>query len=1031
MNFKDERLKLISDILNGIRVWKLYGWERSMEKLAERVRAKELNELKKCIPCDAFLDGSFDMGPAVATLATFYFYLVVKENALDPATAFMVLFLFTLVRVSINFLPQLFSCTVNAYISMKRLVKFLNQEERPPVDHVLSPLLDADEVVHLQDAAFSWTGNSEDFALRDLNLRVRKGELLAVLGAVGSGKSTLLHALCNELQPTSGAAAIRPLRTAYVSQQAFIQNLTLRDNVLFDAELQPALYDRTLEACALKVDLQSLPSGDLTEIGEKGINLSGGQKARVSLARAVYFQADFYVLDDPFSAVDAHVGEHLFEQVVGPNGMLNRTTRVVALNSAAHLHLFDKIVCLTDGRITHCDTYQSLAQDPTSPIAKLLSKGSAKKKRTSLKEKKQPDESSQSSTSNDDDEEEEGEKKAREVDVLIEKEDQRHGKVHYAIYWDYIQAFGPLNFAIFLFMLMGVSTGMVAASNIFLANWSSSVNRTAEPALGNLEIYASLAVGGSVVLFFSFLLLGYGGFKASKWFHKELVASVVRAKMSWFDCTPLGRILNRFSADMEFCDSNMIPMCANVFFSLQEIAYSLLSIFFAIPWLSLALVPYFVLFVIIVRFFNSSFAQFRRMSTSSLSTLCSVVGDAYNGASSIRVFGRVGQFRQLLNKRMDRYTEANFVEQVTSGWMKGILCLLTNLMIMFFLLAGIWTAHRGFLSLGLLGMIVNSSFSMSRMFSGLAQVFRSVETEIVSVERLKEFINIEREPIWAKSSTKKPLEKISSAKIEFENIWLRYREQDDPVLKGVSFVVQPGEKIGIVGRTGAGTSFLCLVVNLSGKTSLTSVLFRLIEPFDGTIRIGNGDIRDYGTNLRRLLTIIPQDPVLFCGSLRSNLDPFEEFDDQELWAALRKAHLHDYVVGLSGKLDSEVTEGGTNLRWANELNEGSNPTVFSVGQRQLVCLARALLRTASILVLDEATAAVDAETDRLIQETIRTNFSTSTILTIAHRLHTIMDYDKVLVMDAGRVREFDAIDRLLNDRSSAFRTFAEKAGLIH
>ncbi|KAI6212981.1 Multidrug resistance-associated protein 1 [Aphelenchoides besseyi] len=962
MNYKDARLKLINDILNGIRVLKLYGWETSMEKLTEKARARELNEIKKTIPFNSCLDASFDLGPIV-------------KMVLTPSIAFMTLFLYGTVRVSINFLPQLFTCIVTAFVSLKRLVEFFNMEERPPTSSILSPVLEDNEIVHMENANFSWTDKEEDFSLRDITFNVKRGELVAIWGKVGSGKSTLLNALCHEIHNNSGLCAIRPMRTAYVSQQAWIQNLTLRDNILFDSEFQPSFYDHTLEACALKYDLNTLPSGDLTEIGEKGINLSGGQKARVSLARAVYHQADFYLLDDVLSAVDSHVGEHIFNQAIGPFGCLNKTTRIVALNSTHFLNQFDKIICLSEGRITHFGSYQSLIDDPNSPISK---HSVAADKATEFEHMKTDNQNSQSSS--------DVEEKPREKDELVEKENMSYGRVGYYVYWDYIKGFGVWTFASFLFLLMGVSCSMTALANVYLAHWSSSVNETSTTSLQNLEIYAGLGVGASVVFFIAYIIQGLGGYYASKVFHNDLTKTILRAPMS----------------DIDFIDANATPMISGFFMSLEEICYSMLSVFIVIPYLIVVLLPYSIAFVILVRFFNASFSQFRRMSTSALSKICTTASEVYTGLASVRVYGATGRFRSLLNNRIDQLTEANFVEQSTTAWMRIVLCMITNVLVFIFLIVGVWLSHRGMISAGLLAMIVNSSFSMSRMFANLALVFRSLETEIVSVERVKEYIAIEREPIW-KPTKMAPLKKVANSRIEFQNVWLRYREQDQPVLRDVNFVIQPGEKIAVVGRTGAG------------KTSLTSLLFRLIEPFEGEVRIGDVNISDYGTNLRRLLTIIPQDPVLFCGNLRSNLDPFEEHNDTELWSALRKAHLSDYVENLNGKLNAEIAEGGSNL---------------SVGQRQLVCLARALLRTTSILVLDEATAAVDLQTDALIQETIRKNFADATIMTIAHRLHTIMDYQKVLVMESGEVREFDTIKKLINDNTSAFYKFAEKAGVL-
>ncbi|KAI6237776.1 hypothetical protein M3Y95_00300500 [Aphelenchoides besseyi] len=982
MGFKDERLKLVNDLLNGIRIIKLYAWEAPMQKITANIRKQEINEILKSKLIDGLLEASFNSSPMIATIVTFYLFVVVDGNQLNPRSAFMTMFLFDLVRFATFKFPRLFIGLVNTIVSMRRVLKFLQLEERS--ERAIKPPTSSDEfAVRLSNASFSWTNLLECKNLSNLTVNIRPGQLVGVIGSVGSGKSTLLSAIAGELDAIDGECEIRANSMAYVPQQAWIQNLTLRDNVVFASHFDGDHYEKTLDACCLRDDIMLLPSGDLTEIGEKGINLSGGQKARVSLARSVYRKAEFYVLDDPFSALDANVGQQIFTNVIGPNGCLKNTARIVALNSTSFLDQFDLIISLKNGKMVFCGPYSQLS---SSTSLSLLSHSS-----TAILN---PEKSF-----------EKPEEKKRLVDTefekdeLIESEHFRAGRISSGMYIDYIKAFGPLLFAVFMFMLMVGYTVTRMFAGLYMANWSSSgSNLTKSEAMQNLTIFGSFNIISDIFFVFSYAALAFGCYRASVIFHQDLLQSVLRAPMAFFDKTPLGRLMNRFSMDMELLDTSI---CTNYGFALIICAdgvISLLNIFVVMPILIPATIPLIILIVFVTRYFNAATAQFRRISSNTMSHLCSAVQDAYSGAASIRVYGCFDRFREDFGRRLNQTVEANTVEMMSNSWVQIRMDFCTDITMIFFLFGGVYFASNGWISIGMLALIVTSCVQLCGLFGFLAQSYRNAETELVCVERLKEYSTLEAEEIWKHPAKKTPL----SSSVEFRNISLRYREQDDPVLHGVSFRVEQGERIGIVGRTGAG------------KTSISSVLFRLVEPFEGDVLIGDVNIKDLGRTLRQILTIIPQDPVLFCGNLRSNLDPFEEYDDVQLWSALEKAHLAEFVHSLAEGLDHEIADGGSNL---------------SVGQRQLVCLARALLRTTSILVLDEATAAVDLQTDALVQQTIRDHFAHCTVLTIAHRLHTILDYDRVLVMQSGRVAEFDSPTALLAQPNSVFREFAQAAGI--
>ncbi|KAH7697850.1 multidrug resistance-associated protein 1-like protein, partial [Aphelenchoides avenae] len=457
--------------------------------------------------------------------------------------------------------------------------------------------------------------------------------------------------------------------------------------------------------------------------------------------------------------------------------------------------------------------------------------------------------------------------------------------------------------------------------------------------------------------------------------------------------------------DIEVVDVNFPGGLAFTILFVSEALYCLLSVIFVLPVLLLAVIPVLVAFAFLFSYFNRSSVQFRRLASKSWSKLCAYTQDSYTGADSVRVFDSVNRFRDGLCRIIDNNAEAIYVEDIAKTWIQVRVDLISDLVVFAFIVFAVVMGNRQLVTLGVVALVIDSCITFCGYASGIARMWRDVEVEIVSIERVCEYIRNKHEAPWRYPTSRVPPSWPVHGRIVFQDLCLRYRPDDDLVLKSINLAVEGSQRVGVVGRTGAG------------KTSLTVALFRLVEPASGSILIDDVDIARLGLHeLRRAITIIPQDPVLFCGTLRSNLDPFDEYTEDELWAAVRKAHMSDFVEAFEKKLDEEIAEGGSNM---------------SVGQRQLVCLARALLRQGTkILVLDEATAAIDVATDALIQNAIRENFPHSTVLTVAHRLNTIMDYDKILVMEAGAVKEFDSPQALLSNTDSVFYDLAKKAGVL-
>ncbi|XP_049277101.1 multidrug resistance-associated protein 1 isoform X1 [Anopheles funestus] len=1038
MKNKDERVKLMNEVLSGIKVLKLYAWEPSFEQQILKIRDKEVKVLKSAAYLNAGTSFIWSCAPFLVSLVTFATYVLVDEkNVLNASTAFVSLSLFNILRFPLSMLPMLISNMVQTSVSVKRINTFLNQEELDPdnVQHdekESSPLL-------IENGVFSWGG--EETTLKNINVRVEKNQIVAVVGTVGSGKSSLLSAFLGEMDKVSGRVNTLG-RIAYVSQQAWIQNATLKDNILFGKPMDQRRYNRVIEACALKPDIEMLPGGDMTEIGEKGINLSGGQKQRVSLARAVYNDADVYFLDDPLSAVDSHVGKHIFEQVIGPTGLLALKTRVLVTHGITYLPNTDKIYVLREGEVSESGTYQEL-MDKKGAFAEFLIQHlqEVSEEEEDLDEIKQQLENSvgaeellnqlnrtNSKRSRSESTSETGSvkdisrqnsttdsssslrrrtsEKAPEVTKtkLIEQEKSETGSVKWEVYKHYLKSIG-LTLSVATVILNMIFQGFSIGSNLWLSRWSTDESAENDTSVRDmyLGVYGAFGAGQVLSTFLSTLFLYVGALEASRTLHKTLLRRILRAPLtSFFDITPVGRVLNRFSKDIDTTDSDLpatLRAWSACFFG---VVATLVVISISTPIFAAVIVPIGILYYAVQRFYVATSRQLKRLESVSRSPIYSHFGETIQGVQTIRAYSVQDRFITESDEKVDSNQLCYCPSIIANRWLAVRLEMVGNLIILF---AGLFAVlGRETMNAGLVGLSVSYALQITQTLNWLVRMTSDVETNIVAVERIKEYGETKQEAAWEVPNSTLPRDWPEQGTVEFRDFQVRYREGLELVLRGISFTVNGGEKVGIVGRTGAG------------KSSLTLALFRIIESSGGSIVIDGQDISKLGLHsLRSRLTIIPQDPVLFSGTLRINLDPFNAHSDDDIWKALEHAHLKAFVKGLTAGINHEVTEGGENL---------------SVGQRQLICLARALLRKTKVLILDEATAAVDLETDDLIQRTIRTEFKDCTVLTIAHRLNTIMDSDKVIVLDKGQIVEFAPPTELLQSKNTAFYSMAKDAGLV-
>ncbi|XP_075573889.1 ATP-binding cassette sub-family C member 2 [Pelecanus crispus] len=1040
MKNKDERMKIISEILNGIKILKLFAWEPSFEKRVNEIRARELKDLVNFSYLQSISIFVFSCAPFLVSLASFAVYVLVDENnILDAKKAFTAISLFNVLRFPMAMLPLVFSSLVQTNVSKERLERYLGGEDLDTSAIHHNPI--AGSAVRFLEATFSWEqdGNA---AIRDVTLDIMPGSLVAVVGAVGSGKSSLVSAMLGEMENIKGHINIQG-SLAYVPQQAWIQNATLKDNILFGSELDEARYQQVIKACALLPDLELLPAGDQTEIGEKGINLSGGQKQRVSLARAVYSNADIYVLDDPLSAVDAHVGKYLFEHVLGPKGLLQKKTRILVTHSISFLPQVDNIVVLVAGAVSEHGSYSTLLAN-RGAFAQFLGlygsqeEDASKKNSTAVAlagDEEQGDEDiepcveegpddvvtmtlkreasihqrefsrslSKNSTNSWKKAQEESPKKLK-GQQLIEKEAVETGKVKFSMYLRYLRAVG-------LWYSFWVAMGYVGqyvtfvGTNLWLSAWTDDAQRylnqtyPVEQRDLRIGVFGALGLSQALFLLFATILSAHGSVRASRVMHQQLLSNILRVPMSFFDTTPTGRIVNRFAKDI-FTIDETIPMSFRSWLScFMAIISTLLMISLATPFFALIIIPLSIFYCFVLRFYVSTSRQLRRLDSVTRSPIYSHFGETVSGLSVIRAYGHQERFLQQNESTMDINQKSVYSWIVSNRWLAIRLEFVGSLVVFFSALLAV--ISKGTLAGGIVGLSVSSALNVTQTLNWLVRTSSELETNIVAVERVHEYTKVKNEAPWV-TEKRPPRGWPSKGEIQFIDYKVRYRPELELVLQGITCNIGSTEKVGVVGRTGAG------------KSSLANCLFRVLEAAGGTIIIDEVDIATIGLHdLRQNLTIIPQDPVLFTGTLRMNLDPFDQYTDKEVWKALELAHLKTYVQDLPEGLLHLVSEGGENL---------------SVGQRQLVCLARALLRKAKILILDEATAAVDLETDHLIQTTIRSEFAACTVLTIAHRLHTIMDSNRVMVLQAGKIVEYDSPEELLR-KQGVFSAMAEDAGI--
>ncbi|KAK9869800.1 hypothetical protein WA026_003532 [Henosepilachna vigintioctopunctata] len=891
--------------------------------------------------------------------------------------------------------------------------KFLQKTQKPLL--TITAATKKDVGVYLERASARWLCNSTENTLTNIDLSVTSNQLVAIIGPVGSGKSSLFQMILQELPIVSGKFEIVG-NISYASQEPWLFAGNVQQNILFGSPYDLKKYQEVIKACALEKDFSSFPYGDKSLVGDRGVALSGGQRARINLARAIYKTADIYILDDPLSAVDAHVGKQLFENCICE--YLKNKCKILITHQLQYLtnEKVDCVYLLEKGRITAKGNVQDILESGRE-FAELF------KAETPIE---------------DNDEEEEKFIKKRKFRIkeepdniqdepVLEKETQKKGSISLRVYESYFKAGGNYWTGLMLGVFFIIAQISASGADYFITYWVNLEQHQLQQGIKNVyldeELYnitSTLPIyEHNIILTRKNCIIIYGCLigtivlvtvirsmtffrlcmNASNILHNNMFTRVINATMHFFNANPSGRILNRFSKDIGAIDElvptaiiDTIQVALGVFSTIAVIAY--VNIWVLIPT-SIILFWFYILRVI----FLSTSRNIKRMEGATRSPVFSHISASLQGLTTIRAFGAQKILREEFDHHQNLHSSAYYLFLGCSrsfGFWLDMKCVLyvgfVTLSVLF-----IGSETYG----GNVGLAITQAIGLTGMFQWGMRQWSELENQMTSVERVVEYTEVEEENTLNKNEP--PESWPVNGKIEFHNVFLKYSPSAPYVLKNLNFSVLPMEKIGIVGRTGAG------------KSSLISALF-LLSDIEGKILIDGVDLKEITLeSIRSKISIIPQEAVLFTGTLRKNLDPFNEYNDADLWDALDHVELKKVILELPSTLNTEISEGGSN---------------FSVGQRQLICLARAIVRNNKILVLDEATANVDPKTDELIQTAIRKNFANCTVLTIAHRLHTIMDSDKVLVMNAGSVAEFDHPHILLRNSDGLLSSLVKETGKI-
>lgn len=990
MEAKDMRIKATSETLKSMRVLKLHSWESTFLKKLLQLRENERGWLKRYLYTCSAVAFLFWASPTLVSVVTFGVCIILK-TPLTSGAVLSALATFRILQEPIYNLPELISMVAQTKVSVDRIQDFMREEDQKKLISYNIP--DTCEVaIELEPGEYAWgTNESKKSTIKITEkIRIMKGWKVAICGSVASGKSSLLCSIMGEIPRISGSSIKINGSKAFVPQSAWIQTGTVRDNVLFGKEMYKARYDDIVKRCALKRDIEMWADGDLNLVGERGMSLSGGQKQRIQLARAIYSDSDIYLLDDPFSAVDAQTGAHMFKKCLIQH--LHNKTVVYATHQLEFLDASDLILVMKDGRIVQSGKYNKLIADPDGELLRHMVAHSKSLDQVNPSQKcncvtKGKHQNNQIEV------EECFEDLTCDNRILgrTQQEDAVSGRVKWKVYSTFVTSAykGALVFPVLLCQVL--FQGLQMASNYWIAWGTEEEGRVTSGRL--IGIFVLMSGGSSFFILGRAVMLSTIAIETAQKLYIGMIKSLFRAPLSFFDSTPSSRILNRSSTDQSIVDTD-IP------YRLAGLAFALIQLLSIVVLMSNVAWQIFFLFLLVLAlsmwyqaYYITTARELARMIGIQKAPILHHFSESLTGVATIRCFHQEDRF---LNKNLsliDNYSRVVFHNSATMEWLCVRINFLFNL-IFFFLLVILAHLPREAIDPSLAGLAATYGLNLNVLQAWVIWNLCNVENKMISVERILQFSDIPSEaPLIIEKSRPNPDWPLKG-RIEIKDLHVQYSPDLPRVLKGITCTFAEGKKIGVVGRTG------------SGKSTLIQALFRVVEPSEGCILIDGMDISKIGLqDLRSKLSIIPQDPILFQGTIRSNLDPLQQHSDQDIWEVLQKCHLADIVKQDVRLLETPVAEDGENL---------------SVGQRQIVCLARVLLQKRRILVLDEATASVDTKMDNVIQKTIREETNGCTVITVAHRIPTVIDNDLVLVLREGNILEFDTPNQLLRNSSSAF-----------
>ncbi|CAH1173842.1 unnamed protein product [Phaedon cochleariae] len=1005
----DYRVKLMSELISGVMVIKMYAWEKPFEKVVAMARKYEIESITQI----SYIKGLSAALGSFTERFTLYLTLILYVmfgNTLKSDTVFCVAQLFVVITLYVAvYFPFGIAAYAEANTTMERLNEFLILEENSPA--MLNETNDIEVgLVKMKNVTASWSLEAKRNTLSDITLTIPSGYLCCVIGNVGSGKSSLLHLLLGDMCVSTGHKEIRG-KISYSSQEPWLFISSIRNNITFGEPFQTRRYRNVIGACALEKDFEQFTNGDKTLVGEKGHSLSGGQRARINLARSVYKEADIYFFDDPLSAVDPEVSKHLFNKCI--KEYLGDKTRILITHQMQYLEQADIVVVMNNGEIVFVGAFNQLPENVLPSIEKTnrIDKVNDYSVNKSMKELESGiiEDLVEDAMDKDD---------SAEDKELIGK-----GTIKTSVYVKYFRT-GTNICILMIFLVIFLAAQIIThASDIWIAKWTNdevakvemitaksvnhtfTVNRSFKKELEEkpyfsqeyyMYVYSFLVIGSMLLTTIRTLFFYKIAMNTSIGLHNNMFINIVRAPMRFFDKNPLGRILNRFSKDMGLVDEYIPFLMLEAVQAYLLMVGILFVVFLVTPWMILPAVILGAIFYYFKNMFLNKTRDLTRLEGVAKAPMLSHLTETFDGLSTIRSQEAEDIVIQEFDVLQDQHTGPYYMLIVCSEALGFYLDCLTSVFLGFVTIQFLLREDAQIMG-GDVGLVVSTSLILSSMLQFGVRLGAELAAYMTSVERIIQYSELEKETESNLNATNKPINWPHSGSIEFKNVSLRYGPGDLFVLTDLNFVIESGQKIGIVGRTGAG------------KSSLISSLFRLAF-IDGSITIDGIETSNVDLEyLRSHISIIPQKPVLFSATIRYNLDPFNDVEDDIIWKALSDVGLKPSI----NCLNQEVCEGGTN---------------FSVGERQLLCLARAIIRNNKILVMDEATANVDHHTDSVIQTTIRRSFKECTVLTIAHRLDTIIDYDKVLVMVDGSVVEFGTPCQLLLIPDGHFSKMVEESG---